>query len=225
MTIIQFIVEMLTRQSDAVAAWVQFIPAALSLVTAGVGAVQEGRKRREMAAKMKGWGADNEAWYNKNYNQDYTQRADSQNVLRQMREEMDRQNKITANTAAITGATNDAVLARKNQNNKTMAGVFSNMAAQGARYKDNVDRQYRYRKQNLEGMEYDELAQSAQSSNQLFQNGISGLAGTDWAGIVGGGNARTPAGSIKAIAAPKQLSGVTVTGGPIKPEKFNQSKG
>lgn len=221
MTIIQFIVELVTRQSDAVAAWVQFIPAALSLITSGVGAVQEGRKRREMASKMKGWNTENEAWYNKNYNQDYTQRADSQNVLRQMREEMDRQNKITANTAAISGSTNDAVLARKNQNNKTMASVFSNMAAQGARYKDNVDREYRYRKQNLQGMEYDELSQGAQSSNQLFQNGISGLAGTDWAGIIGagGGNAKTLAGAVSKIGIPK-TSGVTVTGGPIKPEKF-----
>lgn len=72
-------------------------------------------------------------------------------------------------------------------------------------------------------MEYDELSQGAQSSNQLFQNGISGLAGTDWAGIIGagGGNARTPAGAVSKIGIPK-TSGVTVTGGPIQTENSYQ---
>jgi hypothetical protein len=44
-------------------------------------------------------------------------------------------------------------------------------------------------------MEYDNMQQDAQSSNNLLYNGVKGMAGTDWAGILGGGVDNKNAGS------------------------------
>lgn len=191
MWISDFLQEISLRHSgDALMAWVQFIPAAMSLIGAGIGGYSEGQKRRAMRRKMAQMDAENKALFNADYYADYTQRADAQNIIKKMRDDFRRQSKNDENAAVVTGSTIEAQAANKAGRNRAMSNLFSNLGAMGERYKDRAKDRYLARKSQIEGMEYANLADSAQSSNNLLYNGISGLANMDWAGVLGGGKGK-----------------------------------
>lgn len=162
------------------------LPMVTNLASSVVGMNKEAKARNSMQQQQQQWGAENEAWYNKNNYGDYMQRADTQNVIKQMREENKRQDAIDKNTAAVTGATPEVELANKDQRNRNMSNLFGGLAAQGQQYKDQVENRYLARKQALQGMAYDTTAQQAESGNNLLYNGITGAGKTDWASIVRG---------------------------------------
>lgn len=198
---------------------IQFLPAIMSGASTVMGMIGEGKKRRAMAAERNKWNAENEALFNKDYYSDYTQRADSQNLIKQMRDEMKDQTKIDNNVAAVTGATPEAVNAAKEGRNKAMSSVFSTIAANGQQWKDRAKDRYLSRKQTLQGLAYDDMNQDAQSSNNLLYNGINGLASTDWAGIMGGTKSANAFKGTQALKQPT-IGGLNVSGGPIIPEKL-----
>jgi len=188
-------------------AYVAIAGMAVSLGTTAYGAISEGSQRKKMKKEREKWNAElntdingqkleNEALFNNDYYGDYTQRADVQNTIRQMREEQKHQNDIDNNASVVTGATPEAQVAAKEARNKAMGGVFSNIAAQGAQFKDRAKQHYISNKSAIENrkmgyktgyqqMEYADMEGTAQSANNLMQNGIKGMAGTDWAGIMG----------------------------------------
>lgn len=197
---IQAILEFLFQtKGDAMMAFAPaLIGIAASLAQTGYGIYKEGQERKAMATERKKWNADNEALFNKDYYSDYTQRADSQHLIKSMRDEMKKQTAIDQNTAVVTGATPEAVNAGKEQRNQAMSKLYGGLAAQGQLYKDNAQNRYVARKQALQGMEYDTMNQNAQSANNMIYNGIKGVAGTDWASIVGGGSPQPLKGSTGA---------------------------
>lgn len=224
MTILELIQQVITHsKGEAVMAWVQFLPAILSAGQAIYGGISEGRKRRQMGNEMNKWNAENEALYNKEYHSDYTQRADVQNIIRQMREESDRNRKIDEGKQVITGGTPQQALASQDRRNKAMSNLFSNLAGQGARHKDNVQGRYLNRKYGLQGMKYDDMSQDAASSGNMMNNGIQGLLGSDWAGILGGGNISNNSYRPNKISTPSTPL-LKTTGGPTIPSNFDFSK-
>jgi hypothetical protein len=85
-------------------------------------------------------------WYNKNYNEDFTQRADAQQLLSYTADQIKQRNKAAAGTAAVMGGTDESVVAEKEANNKAMADAVSKIAAAGSNRKDQIDSTY------MEGM-------------------------------------------------------------------------
>ncbi len=162
------------------------ISAGSGLVSAGIGASAESRKRREMQRERQKWQNENTAWYNRVYNEDFTKRADVQHVINQMRQEMKNANKRDEGRQAITGATNESVLAQKDNRNRTMGRIFSNLASYNTKRKDQLGREYRQRKYAIQGLNYDTMKEQAQSSNNFMYSGLNALANTDWAGIMSG---------------------------------------
>ena len=188
---IEIILKILFGGSDVIMALPPAIIAALISAGVGVattvgGAISESQKRKKMAAEREKWDRENDAWYNSRYSSDYLLRADAQSIIRSMREQMNEQNKNIRNTSVITGATEGAQAAALERSQKLMGNIYSNLAAQGQRWKDSIDSQYRNRRYGIQGLEYDTMNQQAQSANNLMYNGIKGLAETNWADIVGG---------------------------------------
>lgn len=200
---------------------IQFLPAIASLIGTGYGAIKEGQERRKMAAERQKWGAENEALFNKNYYSDYTKRADVQSLTSKMRDEMKKANDVDQNVAAVTGATPEAINMQKERRNKAMTNLYSNIGAMGAQYKERVQNRYQNNKQALQGLEYDTMSQEAESAGNIMNNGISGLANTDWATLI---NPEKSAQNqlwkypMEAIKAKKTL--LTVTGGTKIPTKI-----
>jgi hypothetical protein len=194
MNVLEIIRQFFAPEPTAVMAWVQFIPMIAGAASSLFGGIQQGRKNREMKKRSQAMfgkmNADNEALFNEDYYSDYLQRADAQNVIRQMRDQFDRQAKRDENTAVITGATPESQAAAKNARAMAMSNLFGNLGAMGQRFKDNAKERYTRRKNALQDAEYNAelgtLARESESAGNLLYNGIGSLAGTDWASILGG---------------------------------------
>lgn len=100
---------------------------------------------------IRGLQQDNENWYNRRYNEDFTQRADAQRVLQQASNTLRERNKAAQGRAAVMGATADGVAAEKEANSQAYADAVSRVAAAGASNKDAIEQQYMQQKANLEG--------------------------------------------------------------------------
>lgn len=166
---------------------IQYLPMIANAAQTVFGAVNQGKERRRMAGERQKWGAENEALFNEDYYSDYTKRADAQNVIRQMRDQNKKADKVEQNVAAVTGATPEAMNAGKERRNKMTTDVYSNIAANAMQYKDRAKGRYLSRKAQLQGLDYDAMGQSVASAGNVMGNGLKGLASTDWAGIMGGG--------------------------------------
>lgn len=83
-----------------------------------------------------------QAWYDREYNADFTQRADAQAALGKAREILDSRYKQAEAQAAITGATPEAIAMQKQAGNNVLAGITSNIAARADAYKEQVRANY-----------------------------------------------------------------------------------
>ena len=201
-------------------------PITLGLAGVGVasslfGGYKAGKERKKMSNQIKSWESENKAFYNSRALGDYTQRADAQNAIRQMREQLDRQTKRATATAAITGGTVEQTAAAKDSANKALADATSNIAAVGQQFKDRITDQYLGRKQQLQGMQYQNTAGKAASYENLMQSGLNTAAGAlgtiDGITSTGGGgksygNIAKPKLTGIASASPiKDVSGIKIT--------------
>lgn len=120
-----------------------------SIIGAGLGAVSSifggisARKAAKRAQKrLEGEQRENQAWFDRRYNEDATQRADAQRILQMTEESIRNRNKAAAGTAAVMGGTEESVAATKAANANALADAASQIAAAGAARKDQVEGQY-----------------------------------------------------------------------------------
>jgi len=142
-------------------------------VFGGIAASKAARKQARILADEK---KKNEAWYNRRYNEDSTQRADAQSALNRMREVMQERSQRSAGTAAVMGTGEEAAAAEKEAQNNALAATTSNIAAQGEARKDAVESQYLQRDQDLSNQQQQVQAQKTAAISQAI-GGIASAAG------------------------------------------------
>lgn len=161
-----------------------------ALVSAGIGAVgsiygaiKAGQERKKLEAYTNQQASENEAKYNRDYYGDYLQRTDSQAVLKQMRDQLQDQNRQAQSTAAITGATPEAQLAQMEASNDAVGNTMSKISAMGAAFKDSVDNRYMARKDAIMAQRQSMTEVAARSGETLLSNSLS-LTGNALANMV-----------------------------------------
>jgi hypothetical protein len=127
---------------------------------------------------LEGQKADNQAWYDRRYNEDATQRADAQRMLTMTMDRMRRRNKAAAGTAAVMGSSPEAVAVEKEANAQAFADTASQIAAAGAARKDQVENQYLANKNALTQQQIGVQNQQAQNIAQATQGASQALMGT-----------------------------------------------
>lgn len=147
----------------------------------GIKARREAKKQQKMLDAQK---ADNQAWYNRRYNEDGTQRADAQRLLTNTQDLLRRQTMAAQGTNAVTSASTEAVAAQKAANNQALASATSTIAAASDARKDNIEQQYQA---NADAINAKKMAVSQQKQNAITQ-AVQGVAGT--ADSIGGINDR-----------------------------------
>ena len=153
------------------------VSGAVGLGGALFGGRKAAKKRREMNRLLNQQEAENTAWYNANALSDYTQRADAQNLMKQLRDNLGRQNKRAENMAVVTGATPEQQAVQKEQSNKVISDTFSNLVAMGQQWKDQITNRYLARKENIANQRIGMMGQSAQSYENLMGSGLNMLTG------------------------------------------------
>ena len=145
------------------------------------GGVKASKAMKKVKANVESQKQANEDWMNRRYNEDVTQRADSQRVLTKTREMMRERNRAAAGAQAVMGGTEESGAAAKAAGNEAMAEAASQIAAAGDRRKDAIEQQYRQRDAELDGQLNNIEAGKAQAISQAVQ-GVAG-AGANLAGL------------------------------------------
>ena len=161
---------------------------------------------KDMQAKQNARQAENKAWYRSSQAEDYLQTAEAQRILKQQRDALDRERRITTSSAAVTGATPGAVAASKAASTRSMATTLSNLAAMGDQVKARKEAQYFAREDSIDNRqsELDRMRvgitqQESQNWSNLSQQGFSVAAGA--AGGAGAGAAGAAMSAVGAGAA------------------------
>lgn len=156
--------------------WGAAIGGAVGLVGSLFGGNKAAKQRKKMEKYLNQQDAENTAFYNSNALSDYTQRADAQNLMSQLRNNLSRQNKRAENMAVVTGATPEQQAIAKEQSNKVISDTYSNIGAMGQQWKDQITNRYLSRRENIANQRMDMMAGKAQSGENLQSNGLGMLS-------------------------------------------------
>ena len=108
---------------------------------------KEARKRARALDKRE---RENEAWYNRKYNEVGTESASAQRALTAMRDAQQQRMNRASGAAAVSGASSESVAAEKAAANKTIGDTVSAIAARDDARKERVDDEYRREKRAIE---------------------------------------------------------------------------
>ncbi len=150
------------------------IGAGLSVASSIAGGIANRKARRKQEQMIAQQQKENQAWYDRKYNEDPTKRADTVRLLTQMQEQIKNRNKAAKGRQAVMGGTEDSTTAVKEANNKALADTTSQIVAANDARKENIEQQYMNRKNQLQnqqmGIEAEKAADTA--------NAVAGVAGT-----------------------------------------------
>lgn len=153
-----------------------------SSIFGGVSARKARRKQERMLAQQE---QENQAWYDRKYNEDPTKRADTVRLLTQMQEQIKNRNKAAKGRQAVIGGTEDSTTAVKEANNKTLADTTSQIVAANETRKDDIESQYQARKKAIQNKRMGLEAEKAAGTASVAA-GVAGTAANIAATIDGG---------------------------------------
>ena len=125
---------------------------------------------------------DNENWFARRYNEDYTRSAEAQSVLNKARDYAEEQYRRAAGSSAVSGATDESVAQQKALGNEVISAVASDIASQATARKDAVESQYLNTKNNLTNQRISMYTGQSQNATTAAGSAMSagmGLIGAD----------------------------------------------
>ena len=150
------------------------IGAGLGLASSIAGGIANRNARRKQEQMLAQQQRENQAWYDRRYNEDPTKRADTVRLLTQMQEQIKNRNRAAKGRQAVMGGTEDSTTAVKEENNKTLADTTSQIVAANEARKDAIEQQYQRNKRSIQGQQMQmEAEKSADTANV-----VAGVAGT-----------------------------------------------
>ena len=150
------------------------IGAGLALASSIAGGIANRKARRKQEQMLAQQQRENQAWYDRRYNEDPTKRADTVRLLTQMQEQIKNRNRAAKGRQAVMGGTEDSTTAVKEANNKTLADTTSQIVAANEARKDAIEQQYQQNKRSIQGQQMQmEAEKSADTANV-----VAGVAGT-----------------------------------------------
>lgn len=150
------------------------IGAGLGLVSSIAGGIANRKARRKQEQMLAQQQRENQAWYDRRYNEDPTKRADTVRLLTQMQEQIKNRNRAAKGRQAVMGGTEDSTTAVKEANNKTLADTTSQIVAANEARKDAIEQQYQRNKRSIQGQQMQMEAEKSADTDNV----VAGVAGT-----------------------------------------------
>ena len=141
------------------------------------GGIQASKAMKNVKRNLQNQQAENEAWYNRRYNEDATQRADAQRILTKTEEAIRNRNRQAAGTQAVMGGTEESVAAAKAANNEALAEATSQIAVNAEARKDQIEQTYQQRDAQLNNALNDMEVNKANAISQAVQGVTKAGAG------------------------------------------------
>lgn len=151
---------------------------ALGSIFGGLSASSAMKQRRDGVLRLQ---QENKDWFDRRYNEDALQRADALALLERTKEAVRNRNQSAAGVQAVMGGTDESVAHEREAGNKAIADVTTNIAAEGARRKDQIEAQYRAQDAALQGQLNDIERDRANATSEAIKGVAS--AGANIAGL------------------------------------------
>lgn len=142
------------------------VGAALKIGGSIFGGIKASQAIKKMKQNVQDQMRENQDWYDRRYNEDATQRADAQALLNKTEESIRSRNRQAAGQQAVMGGTEEAAAAAKEANNKVLADVTTNIAANADARKDQIEQQFMGKKSALNNQLNNFEQQKAQAITQ-----------------------------------------------------------
>lgn len=156
------------------------------------GAIASSKANKKAQELIQGQRNENRDWYNTKMAEDYTQRSDAQAVINKQRELLNEQYKNARATQVVSGSSDASLAMQKAAANDAMAQTMSDIAANAANYKDQVEQQYRQQDAALNQQQAQMYANQAQATAQAAGQAVN--AGANLLGAsIGNGVKKTKA--------------------------------
>lgn len=149
----------------------------LGLASGIYGGINSAKAAKEQSKLIDKQQAQNDAWYNRNYYQDYMDSSEARAAIKRVENTLKKRSDEARATAAVTGGTNEAVLAQQENDQELMSDTVDNLAARGDARKDNIDAINQQNQNNLTNARMKQSQMNEAGGSQLMGNGL-GLIGS-----------------------------------------------
>lgn len=147
--------------------------AATGVGSAIFGAFQQRRAAREARRERARLRAANDAWYTRNYYQDYLNTVEAQNAYNRVRNAWAEQTQQARARQAVTGGTPEQAQAVAEAGGEAMGNVMGTLAAQGQQNRQAIDAQKLAMDANLSAQEMAVAEAEQQAGANLINSGIA----------------------------------------------------
>ena len=153
------------------------IGAGIGLASGIYGGIKSANAAKEQKKLIGEQQAKNDAWYNRNYYQNYLDSSESRAAIKRVEDTMKRRNEQAQATAAVTGGTPEAVLAQQENDQKLMSDTITGLAARADARKDSIDAVNQQNQNNIMAQRMSQSQMDESGGSQLMGNGL-GLIGS-----------------------------------------------
>ena len=141
------------------------------------GGIKSAKAAREQQRLINEQESKNNAWYNRNYYQNYMESAEAQAAMKRVENTLKKQNQEARATAAVMGSTPEAAVAQQQANNEILDNTATGLAAQDTQRKTQVDAANQQNQNAILNARLGQSQMNEQGSAQLMSNGL-GLIGS-----------------------------------------------
>lgn len=141
------------------------------------GGIKSAKAAREQQRLINEQESKNNAWYNRNYYQNYMESAEAQAAMKRVEKTLKKQNQEARATAAVMGSTPEAAVAQQQANNEILDNTATGLAAQATQRKMQVDAANQQNQNAILNARLGQSQMNEQGGAQLMSNGL-GLIGS-----------------------------------------------
>lgn len=141
------------------------------------GGIKSAKAAREQQRLINEQESKNNAWYNRNYYQNYMESSEAQAAMKRVENTLKKQNQEARATAAVMGSTPEAAVAQQQANNEILDNTATGLAAQATQRKTQVDAANQQNQNAILNARLGQSQMNEQGGAQLMSNGL-GLIGS-----------------------------------------------
>ena len=141
------------------------------------GGIKSAKAAREQQRLINEQESKNNAWYNRNYYQNYMESAEVQAAMKRVENTLKKQNQEARATAAVMGSTPESAAAQQQANNEILDNTATGLAAHATQRKMQVDAVNQQNQNAILNARLGQSQMNEQGDAQLMSNGL-GLIGS-----------------------------------------------
>lgn len=147
------------------------------------GGIKAAKAAKRVKENIKQQQAENEAWYDRRYNEDATQRSDAQALLRMTEDSIKNRNRQAAGTQAVMGGTEESVAAARASNNQALTSAVTGINTAAEARKAEIENAYMTKDAKLNSALNDLEMKKASAVTDAVQ-GVTNSAGGIMSGLM-----------------------------------------